>query len=561
MEISKMEEIWQIDAGGQVYEASFEEMTAWIGEGALLPQDKVKRGSLRWIEAGKVPSLVAFFNAKEQGIAPPVSISATDAEASEQNFQARTENFAPEQNFISSISEAAPVLGETSPQFSNFSESKNNFDQQNFAAGTDFCCVHAEEKATYLCDTCANAFCSECPTSFGGNVKICPFCGAMCRSIKEFKAAHQANLQLSNAVSEGFGFADFSRALSHPFKYKSSLIIGAVLFMFFTIGQSAAAVGGIFMIVAAIFCMMGANMLTFGILANTVENFSQGKLETNFMPNFDDFSLWDDVIHPFFLSLAAYISSFGAFILVLIIGVYFVVSAMTAQTKVFQEEFSKTPGTLVFDTQKTMEQSEQVKQLTENLRRQNAKRLEQQTEIAAGAQDFPINDEEAEFAELNEMIQQSRKQQLESVVGKSPETERQEFAQMVQGFLSLAAPLVVIGFLTFLWGVFYLPAACAVAGYTRSFTATINPLVGLDTIKRLGFDYVKILLMGISIVIISGVLGLIIGALLSPFDMPRMGNIPANAVGSFITFYFSIVFSCILGFALYKNSSKLKLFR
>jgi hypothetical protein len=43
--------------------------------------------------------------------------------------------------------------------------------------------------------------------------------------------------------------------------------------------------------------------------------------------------------------------------------------------------------------------------------------------------------------------------------------------------------------------------------------------------------------------------------------MPSIGNIPAKAVGSLIGFYFSVVFAVILGFALYKNSEKLKLFR
>ena len=70
--------------------------------------------------------------------------------------------------------------------------------------------------------------------------------------------------------------------------------------------------------------------------------------------------------------------------------------------------------------------------------------------------------------------------------------------------MQLAAPLVVIGAITFLWGMFFFPAACAVAGYTRSFMATVNPLVGLDTIKRLGADYGKILLMGFVLLIVSG---------------------------------------------------------
>ena len=45
-------EVWQIDANGKVFDTNFAEMTAWIGEGSLLRQDKVRKGNLRWIEAG-----------------------------------------------------------------------------------------------------------------------------------------------------------------------------------------------------------------------------------------------------------------------------------------------------------------------------------------------------------------------------------------------------------------------------------------------------------------------------------------------------------------------------
>ncbi|HEY0657482.1 MAG TPA: hypothetical protein VGD05_03365, partial [Pyrinomonadaceae bacterium] len=139
--------------------------------------------------------------------------------------------------------------------------------------------------------------------------------------------------------------------------------------------------------------------------------------------------------------------------------------------------------------------------------------------------------------------------------------QQKEYAQMFRGVLNLAAPLVIFGFLAFLWGLFYFPAACAVAGFTRSFTATINPFVGLDTIKRLGFDYAKILLMSLVMLIMTTVAGMVLSIVFSPFNIPQMGNLPAKVVGSIFTFYFSIVFSCVLGYALFKNADKLKLHR
>ncbi len=115
--------------------------------------------------------------------------------------------------------------------------------------------------------------------------------------------------------------------------------------------------------------------------------------------------------------------------------------------------------------------------------------------------------------------------------------------------------------ITFLWGALYYPAACAVAGYTRSFVATVNPLVGLDTIRRLGLTYVKILLMALLLLLAAGTVGAVLEIVLSPFDLPRVGNLPAMVVGSFVTFYFSVVFSCLLGFALFKSADALDLKR
>ena len=127
--------------------------------------------------------------------------------------------------------------------------------------------------------------------------------------------------------------------------------------------------------------------------------------------------------------------------------------------------------------------------------------------------------------------------------------------------LRLAAPLVVIGAIAFLWGLFFFPAAAAVAGYTRSFSATVNPLVGLDTIKRLGVDYVKILLMGFVLLIAWGSAGFVFSTIFSPLNLPSMGNPVAKGFLSFVTFYLMAVFACVLGYALFKNSEKLHLLK
>jgi hypothetical protein len=423
-----------------------------------------------------------------------------------------------------------------------------------------FCAIHNDIPTVFLCDGCGMGFCKVCPKSYGGSVRICPFCGALCRSLNEVVQKQVETQKVASAIQEGFGAVDFFNALAHPFNFKASLFFGALMFAFFSVGQSVTALGGIYMIVSAIFCVMLANMLTFGVLANTIDNFAHGHLEANFMPSFEDFELWDDVVHPLFLSIGAYLAAFGPFAIVLIIGFYLVTSSVDSQMNAFQENVEKIPGTHYYDAQRTVDQSKNVKEVLGDITSKHNQQIEEYDEAARGG-DVPEEDisrrETREQEELWAQAQESRKESLEAALGKSPETRAKENEAMLQSFLGLAAPLVVIGAIFFLWGSFYFPAACMVAGYTRSFMATINPLVGLDTIKRLGGTYVQILLMGLVLVVASGILGAILGAVLSPFDLPGMGNIPAKFISAVFSFYIFTVFSCILGYALFKKSDKL----
>lgn len=544
---------WEAEVLGQIYGTNFAELTQWIAEGALLPDDKVRRGNLRFLEAKKVPLLIPFFNAKEQGIEPPtVQTKIIDAGDSAESVPVQPENLASDQN----LQENADIEQHKTPQ-------KTPPPPQYFPAFTkSFCEMHPDTEAKYFCQTCGNSFCRLCPTSYGGNVKLCPICGALCKTIAETKVKKHKEIQHQLALTEGFGFLDFGRALIHPFRFKASLFFGAIMFMFFTLGQSAATVGGLFLIAASIICFMLANMLTFGILANTIDNFTQGRLDANFMPNFDDFSLWDDVVHPFFLSIGAYLSSFGPFILIVLIAGYVLINSMVSQVNSIPENLAKNTYPQPFNAEKVNEQSQEVKRLLEQIKQNNAKNKALEDGNINIEQLPPVfDDTEEQVMQAQELIEQARKEQLESVAGSSPVAEQKYWQEMMKNFMSMALPFLFLLLISFLWGMFYFPAACAVAGYTRSFLATINPLIGLDTIKRLGIDYAKIWLMGLIIVIWTAVISGILNLILSPFDMPRVGNIPATAIGSLFTFYLSVVFSCVLGYALYKASNRLNLYK
>ncbi len=552
------QETWQVEVGGQIYEAPLNELPEWIGEGSLQPGDKVRKGNLRWIEARKVPALIPFFNAKEKGEPMPFVQSVTDAAGpAEPNV---------------SVEPDAQTFSETAPNFREAAIGPAHAEQQgiqHLARNTTdlqgLCAKHDDRPAVYACTGCGLALCKACPTSYGGSVRICPDCGSMCRSAGEVaKQAKQSAVDLGIGT-EPFGFSDFGRAISYPFKFKSSLFLGGLMFMIFTFGQSAASIGGLFLAASAILCFMFANMVVFGIRANVIDNFTQGNLDVDFMPGFEDFSIWDDVVHPFFLYIGAMLSSFGPFLLVFVIGFYLILSAAAEQVQKFNRELTRVPGTQVYAPDRTAEQTEQVNEILSKVKQQNERRAEQRQQMAQAAETgqggtvpVPANGEAGE-EDLDQLLQEIRAKQVQSAAPAVGDTGV-DYSAALSSILRLAAPLVIFGFITFLWGLFYYPAACAVAGYTRSFAATINPLVGLDTIRRLGGSYVLILLMGFLV----GVMGLIVtgvlAVLFSPLNLPQVGNLPATIVGSFVTFYFSVVFSCILGYALFKSRDKLKLY-
>ncbi len=527
---------WQVETGGQVYDASLDEMQAWIADGSLLRIDRVRKGNLRWIEAGKVPQLVEFFNTKEAGeaITPVVTMTHVDP-VDRRN--------------------AGSLPASDNP----------NQDTQAGSLRSDACAMHPDAEAVWACDTCSNNFCKACPSGYGATVKICPFCGAMCRSLSA--AAVQARTYQHETrvrATEGFGFGDFGNALAYPFRFKFSLIVGAIMFAAFSVGSGAGGFGGMFAMVGGIVCFLCSNMLSFGVLANTVENFSQGKLDGNFMPSFDDFSIWDDVVHPFFLSIGVYVTSFGPFLAVVLLAIFMVVGAVGNGMNGFQDDAARAVNPELPYAAKAVDQSKQIRELVNRTNESQQRRVDaiNNGEDPSSESFRRVTEENpgiSDYDALNKVIAEQRKAQLESVVGKTPETREKEQQAFFQKILGYGALFLLLGGITLLWGLFYFPAACAVAGYTRSFTATLNPTVGFDTIKRLGGTYALILVMGLILLIVSSFVSGVLNLAFFAFTLPGLGNVPAKFFGSMFGFYISVVFSCLLGYALFKKADKLDL--
>src|ERR1051326_7290855 len=66
-------ETWHVMTPEGVFDADLQTLKQWITEGAVHPTDKVRKGSLKWIDAGRAPMLRRVFNGEETPASPDTS--------------------------------------------------------------------------------------------------------------------------------------------------------------------------------------------------------------------------------------------------------------------------------------------------------------------------------------------------------------------------------------------------------------------------------------------------------------------------------------------------------
>src|SRR5262249_18393326 len=181
--MSAQPEVWRVSTVEGVFETDLETLKQWIVEGCVLPTDKVSKGNLSWIEAGRVPKLKGAFN----GEVSPVPEPATD------------------------WVEPARVVG---------------------PSNTSVCQNHPEADPEYVCRMCGAVFCKACPRFVSGKVPVCPSCGDLCH---EYRAVTEKTAR-ARFQSSGFGMEDFVRAIRYPFNHKVALLSGALIYGLLLLG-------------------------------------------------------------------------------------------------------------------------------------------------------------------------------------------------------------------------------------------------------------------------------------------------------------------------------------
>lgn len=449
--MSAQPEVWRVSTVEGVFETDLETLKQWIVEGCVLPTDKVSKGNLSWIEAGRIPKLKGAFNGE---VTAPATVAAS----------------------------------------SNASVCQN----------------HPEATPEYVCRMCSAVFCKDCPRFVSGKVPICPLCGDLCRDYRaETEKTARAAFQGS-----GFGIEDFVRAVRYPFNHKIALLSGALIYAF--------------LLLAGFRGSVLAGVIMFGCISHVISQVAWGRLNRSFMPDFSAFSLWDDLVVPLFLGVGIMIVSWGPVIVLLIVLVFGVAGGGAVRSAAFGggDQVAKSTG----PTQ------EDLAVLTD-----------------PNADPAKLEQANRKLQELRPGAQMAREAERSKAEASDPTGALKELLP----YLGAGVTIVLLFVLFIGWGVFYYPMALTVAGYTQSFGSVINPLVGLDTIRRMGATYFKAFAMVIAVQVVSLLVGGIIMVITSPFTLPFMGNLVGNFINATFTFYFNLVVACVLGLSLFKCATRL----
>ena len=485
--MSAQPEIWRVSTVEGVFETDLETLKQWIAEGCVLPTDKVSKGSLNWIDAGRAPMLKAAF-AGGFTPQPPPQVAPEPAN----DWQAPPP--------FEDSSTAEPDNG--------WARQDTYRSHEDFAEPSTTCHNHPEAPAYYICRMCAATWCQACPQLVSGKIPLCPSCGDLCKLYSDLTTkAAQTEYQ-----SSGFGFADFGTAIRYPLQHKAALIGGALIY-------------GL-LLLAGLRGTLVAWMIMFGCISHVISQVAWGRLNRSFMPDFSAFSMWDDLVMPIFLGVGITIVTWGP-IIALVLALFFgVFKGPELPTRVAGHgAVAESSGPTGDDLAVLTDPNADPKKLEEA-----TKKLDQ---LRPGHQ----------------IAQEAERSKSENEPGAA--------LQMLLPYLGAGLLLMVLLLMGLVWALFYYPMALTVAGYTQSFVSVVNPLVGLDTIRRMGSTYFKAFGMVLIIQIVAGIVSVIVALITSPFNLPFVGNLPANFINGTTTFYFNLVIACLLGLSLYKCADRL----
>ena len=361
------------------------------------------------------------------------------------------------------------------------------------------CVNHSTLRSEAVCPVCKKGFCRDCCRSVQ-TAFICNECDGLCLPPDRYAQRHLGVKQRSRSMLE-----ELPTILTYPFVDRVSfMILGIIVWVFSALGSFAMMYGG-----GALLFSQGLMMAySFSAMARV----SVGNMKS-YLPEINDIY---DLIKPLWLGLAALlISSIG------IIALLFLY-----------------PGATLFQFGPGAESEEEMFS-------SNAVYAQLSPDLVVPVQGEDETSEEEE-SEDEEVADEEEGEEEETEDRESPLLSEESDYEDYDGFPMYVTFLLI---LAFAWKLFYGPAALAVAGVSQSFLQTLNPLVGLDTIRRLGSVYWITMIIYSFVTITQTIVTLPLAAI------PFVGSL----IKAFIDCYAALVTGCALGLALQKKAPELGL--
>ena len=137
---------------------------------------------------------------------------------------------------------------------------------------------------------------------------------------------------------------------------------------------------------------------------------------------------------------------------------------------------------------------------------------------------------------------------FQAVHAEPPASTGTTFEAEREGPGPLLAPLAMLAIvLAVVWLVVYLPVALTVAALSKSFLSTLNPLIGIDTIKKMGGVYWQAVAIYLALVAAQVVVGFPLRFI------PLLGGL----LRAFVDAYLALAIGCTLGLAVFKKAVEL----
>jgi hypothetical protein len=261
--------------------------------------------------------------------------------------------------------------------------------------------------------------------------------------------------------------------------------------------------------------------LQFGEFSKTLENITQNDVHSSFIPHLNKYSVVEDFIHPFFMGFSVYLISFGLFFLIggttlILVNLNFSNYLNLTETEIREKNHEL--DTIIAAKKGSTEQSEQDK----------TERIDNQRKV-------------------EELINLSKENQAAAVFGNNYFGDNGEINRLIESVMRLSIYFQMPLFFSFMIGVIYFPIGCAVAGSSRSIIRILNPIVGFKAMRKLGFDFIKILCLFLAFTMIS--IGVAVATFISfsYLNHPTIGLFLTIIVGSVLPSYFWLVYSRFLG--------------